>query len=411
MNPAIETATDPKFRFKTKFEKYTFSELVGIVSIPIGIAFVMSAIPYIRGSDSGTVYGWRLLAHLGPYHVPRVVENGEWRHSLATLRQAETLELIESEISQLLTNIEVVTQRRVAVRRIVKSDGFQIFLPVLTNLAAPPPAKTVRKGQSHFEANLRVAMDVVSATPAKDRRVPIHVIEAILTNNKDCWESELNEDVRRFREYRALLLLKLLQNEENLAEARESEVVKSFVASEAEHAGHVAYPTLPLMPLLYQFKTDHLGFEFVDISRRLHTLLGLEMMGDEKNVTRRSLKLEHKLDFVNFEKLVYLTICYSSLRVVPMISEYSLAVIARAASVIARGVAGAAILETVFRAEEHVIQSAPWYESGCGIASSACIAAVNVGVGAAVLRFMPFCGLPWILMRIRDSFTDCFRFV
>lgn len=411
LNPAIETAVDPNFRFRAKFQEYSYNQLCRILAVPAGIFWALNTVPFLRSQDSISVYGWRVLAHIGPYHIPRIVQEGSWRHSLELLGRATELQLIESEIAQLLTDIEVVTQRRTAVRRIVSSDGFQVFLPVLKNLASPPPVNTSRKGQSHFEANLRVAMDVVAATPARERQVAISVIEDLLTHNKECWESTINEETRRFREYRVFLLLKLLQNDENLEYAKSSSVVKCFLIDETKLAQHQEYPTLPLMPLLYQFKTEHLGFETVDIVRKLKLMLEIPLEDWESKIVRKSMSLPNKLDFINFEKLVYLTICYSSLRVIPMISEYSMKVLRRAAIVIGSGVAGAAVLETAYRAQEHVIQSAPWYDGAGGLVGSACIATSNVLVGALVLRYFPFCGLPWLMMKVRDSFSDSYRFV
>ena len=411
LNPAIETAVDPRTRFRTKFEAYSFSHLAKIVSVPIGIAFGLNLWSYVSGSNKSTFFGWRVLAHLGPYHIPRLVESGEWRRSLETLGRAIELELLESEIAQLLTDIEVVSQRRIAVRRIVKDyGGMKIFTPIFSNLASPPPPGTNRKGQSHFEANLRVALDVVSATAAVDRELPVDVIERILTNNSECWESDSNEEARRFREYRCVLLLKLLQNDRNRMAAKQSRIIREFISKEQPAASHQAYPALPFMPLLYQFKTEKLGFEHSDIVRKLESMLEIES-GNENNIPRKSLKLEYKVDFLNFEKLAYLTICYASLRVVPMISEYSWQVVSRAMALVGRSVLGASLLETWYRGQEHVIQSAPWYDAKNKFVASGYMAVTNVVFGAIILRYFPFCGVPWLLMRARDSFSDSFRFL
>ena len=409
LTPVIETAIDPKARFTTRFESYPFSDLLKMMSLPIGIAFCLNMWSFVRKSDDISFYGWRVLAHLGPYHIPHIVENGAWKRSLETLGRATELQLIESEIAQLLTDIEVVTQRRVAVRRIVKQEGFKIFLPVFENLAAPPPPGTIRKSQSHFEANLRIAMDVVSATPAADREVPISVIESLILHNQDSWESVANDESKRFGEYRAVLLLKLLQNEKTRIEAKNSNVIKKFLTEAETRSTHEPFPTLPLMPVLYQFKTEKLGYEHQDVIRKIQSML--EMQSSEISTQRKSMKLEYKIDFINFEKLVYLTICYSSLRVVPMISEYSWKVLSRAVSVVGRSVLGAAVLETWYRSQEHVIQSAPWFDSDKKILTSACMSISNIMIGAVVLRFFPFCGVPWLLMRARDSFSDSYRFL
>jgi hypothetical protein len=140
-------------------------------------------------------------------------------------------------------------------------------------------------------------------------------------------------------------------------------------------------------------------------------MMGIIIDDDEKKINRKSLHLQHKINFVNFEKLIYLTICYSSLRVVPMISEYSFKVLGKAGMLVGRSALGAAFLETIYRGQEHVIQSAPWYDSSGGLIGSAALAASNIGVAAVVLKFFPFCGLPWFMMKFRDSFADSFRFI
>lgn len=410
LTPVIETAVDPVNRFKARAEHYSFHQLVKFISFPFAILFGANAVPYIRGTDdSNFIFGWRLLAHVGPYHVPRLVEKEEWLKSLKSLSQANDLKLVESEIAQLLTNIEVLTQRRMAVKKMVKRYGFEVFIPIFENLASPPPLNTHRKSHSHFEANLRVAMDVVCATPARERKLDCGIIENFLTNNSDLWEST-EESSKRFREYRALILLKLLQNDENVKAAKKSPVIKSFVLSEIGPSKHEPFPAFPIVPLLYQFKTEKLGFEHFDIIRRIRTMLELPVSEEEKQIVRKSLALEHKLDLVNFEQLVYLTICYASLRVVPLISEYSVKVLSRAANVIARSVLGATVLETTYRAEEHLIQTAPWYESS-GLTASAAVASANILVGALVLRYFPYCGVPWCMIRAKDSFSDTFRFI
>jgi len=295
------------------------------------------------------------------------------------------------------------------------SDGFEFFLPVFKNLSSHPPINCTEKGQSHFEANLRIAMDIVTATPAKDRRVPLEVIEDLITNNKSLWESKSNEEVMRFREYRALLLLRLLQNRENAVDASKSSIVRKFLLSELPEGRHFKFSTLPLMPLLYQFKTEKLGYEYADVIVRIWGLVfGNEPLGDGIPIPQReSLKLDHKLDFLNFEKMIYFTICYSSLRVIPLISEYSFSILKRAGGLMMKSVLGVAALETIYRAEEHVIQSRPYFEAtpAMSIASSALMVATHTLLGAIILRKFPFCYAPFALMKIRDSFTDSYRFV
>jgi hypothetical protein len=418
LNPARDTAIDPSFRFKSRYETENFLTAFNVIGIPSAIAFVLLTVT--PGDRSSTIFGWRLLAHLGPYQVPELLKNGRWKSALEQLERSNELQLIESEISQLLTDIEVVTQRRQCVRRIVSEHGFSIFQPVLTNLSSPPPINCTKKGQSHFEANLRVAMDIVTATPAKDRTVPIEVLENLITHNKELWESTGNEEVMRFREYRALLLLKLLQNRENAIAASESKLIREFLDAELIAGEHVKFSTLPLMPLLYQFKTEKLGYEYSDIIWKCLRLLD-QARGSEGSVdvppTRKSLTLDHKIDFLNFEKMIYFTICYASLRVIPFISEYSFPVLKIAAGVMARSVLGVSILESIYRFEEHVIQSRPYFEVfssgsrlGC-IAASAGMVIAHTFIGAFVLRKMPFCFAPFALMKIRDSFTDSFRFL
>jgi hypothetical protein len=409
MNPVRETAIDPRTRFVTKYETIDWRTIFSIVAVPTAVVFVTLSLPH----DVRSVHGWRVLAHAGPYQVPDLVRAKIWKSSLELLDQAELMGLTESEISQCLTDIEVVTQRRFAVKRIVDENGFKIFSPVLKYLSSPPPTGCKEKGQSMFEGNIRVAMDVVTATPADQRAVPVEVIEDLVRNNKTQWESTANEETMRFREYRMLLLLKLLQNPDNAKNACESKIVRDFIESEKPNSGHVKFSCLPLMPLLYQFKTTKLGYEFSDIIERIETILGTS---PPSPAPRESLSLPSKVDFANFEKLVYLTLCYSSLRVIPLITEYSLPVLSGAGRVMAKSVLGAALLETVYRAVEHVIQSRPYYESadqgGAGkfISSGTLVGAQAICV-AVILKRFPYCFAPFALMKLRDSFVDSFRFI
>jgi hypothetical protein len=402
LNPVRLTALDVNRRFDTHGK--SFSDCFRVVLIPSVVAFGVTTMLWLK-DDKRSVCGWRVLAHLGPYQVPSLVASRGWERALDSLGRADELGLMESEIGQLLTDIEVVTQRRQAVREIVAQYGFEVFRPVFVNLSSGDI-----NGQSHFESNLRVAMDIVCATPAKDRRVPIDTLEKLVSRNKKAWESRSNEEVMRFREYRAVLLLKLLQNKDNAVEAKDSKIIAEFLASEQAEAQHVKFSTLPLIPVLYQFKTDKLGYEYSDILWRIEDLRGSSA---DPSPNRISLSLERKLDFQNFEKMIYLTLCYSSLRILPLISEYSVVVLKNAGSVMLRSVMGVCLLDAVYRTEEHVIQSKPFYDNNTKsrFLLSACMVLAHSAAGGTVLRSFPYCFAPFALMRLRDSFSDSFRFV
>ena len=412
INPIRKEALSVESRFRvTKFSSMSFMEcfriVFGVSVVGFGITTVMDRLSL----SSSAIRGWRLLAHLGPYQVPMLVKRGEWRYALDRLNRAEELGLTEAELAQLLTEIEVITQRRQAVRDIVENEGFEVFLPVLKNLSSGEIY-----GQSHFESNLRVAMDVVCATPARSRRVPKMIIEDLVSKNKTCWESKSNEEVMRFREYRALLLLKLMQNEDNAIVCRESKIIREFLINEEKESAHVKYSTFAIIPFFYQFKIEKLGYEFSDILYRIERALDSSDERRQQQRTapqpvRKSLKLDHKLDYQNIEKLVYMGICYSSLRYLPLISEYSLQVMKGAVFGMMRSVIGASILDLTYRGEEHVIQSKPYYETSNRILGSALIVLIHSCVAATVLRRFPFSFVPFAFMRARDSFTDSYRFI
>ena len=411
VNPIRTEALSVNNRFRTKYSEKSIGECFKVVLGYSVVGFGVTTMMWLM-DDKSTISGWRLLAHLGPYQVPSLVASGGWKRALDRLDQVEELGLTESEIAQLLTDIEVITQRRQAVRRIVDEHGFSIFLPVFKNLSSNEEIL----GQSHFESNLRVAMDVVSATPARDRRVPLYVIEDLVSKNKNRWESKANEEVMRFREYRALLLLKLLQNEDNAKMCRGSEILNEFLVNEKEESFHVKYSALPFIPFLYTFKTEKLGYEYIDILERINTAaVGVTQTSQPPTQPRLSLKLDSKLDYQNFEKMVYLALCYSSLRYIPLISEYSLPVLKQAALGMAKSAIGASILDTIYRIEEHVIQSKPYFESSRDSKSALIVSGMIVGIhtcaGAVILRYLPFSFSPFLLMKFRDSFTDSFRFV
>lgn len=400
VNPVRATALDVQSRFRTKLDSAPSAQLAALVGVPSGLLFLLTS----TGDGSQTWQGWRWLAHVGPYRVPDLVETGGWKSSLSKL--SDDSSLTDAERAQALTDIEVVSQRRMAVGEIVKKSGFSVFFPIFTSL-------TKSTTQSIFEANLRIAMDLLAAVPAPDRTLNIRTIESILAN--PMWEQfAQNEDSKRFPEYRLLLLLKLLQNEGNLQAAKVSVAVAQFLKAQDASSAHSPFPALPLMPLLYQFKVEKLGYETFDIVRKIRAMLGEVCVGEEKPlIARKSLKLDAKLDFVNFEKLVYLTLCYSSIRILPMISEYSFPVLKGAGMTMAKSVFGVALLDVIYRTEEHLIQLAPFYQCR-GLAAMTAAAGMVLLHGAAgiwILRKFPFCFLPFALTKVvRESFADAYRF-
>jgi len=410
VNPVRNAAMNVENRFKTKYSEKSFGECLRMALGVSIVGFVVTTGMWMM-EEKSTISGWRFLAHLGPYQIPSLMKSGRWKRALDELGEANNdddhhqLSLTESEISQLLTDIEVITQRRQAVREIVQKYGFEIFLPVLKNLSFQNIS-----GQSHFESNLRIVMDILSATRASDRQVPISVIEELVTRNNHCWDSKSNEEVERFPEYRALILLKLVQNESNANRAKQSGIIQEFVNQEWAKSYHVKFSSLPLIPFLYQFKTEKLGYEYADILWRIKKCIGradeVEAIGG-----RISLKLEYKLDFQNFEKMIYLAICYSSLRYIPLISEYSFPVLKHAVLGMMKSVLGAIILDMIYRAEEHVIQSKPYFDIKHPLIGGSGMVCVNALVGGLVLRYLPFSFAPFLLMKVRDSFTDSFRFI
>lgn len=392
INPVRETAISPSTRFVTKLEAIPIRQLAMYVCVPSVIGFgVLAMIERPR-----TMHGWRFLAHVGPYQVPALLSENAWRSSLEKLGDT----LTSSEISENLANVEVISQRKLAVREIVKSEGFGIFWPVFLNF------KRVANSQSNFETNMRIAMDLVMATPAQKRHVSSEIIDQIL--DLQCIDN-------RFPEYRLLLLLKLLQNPENLREAKKNKKLENFLAEQDKLALHSPYPALPLMPLLYQLKTEKLGFETFDIIRKIRTMLGHVSLPN-KDLARRSWRLDWKLDFENFEKLVYLTICYASIRILPMISEYSFPVLKSAAFVMAKSVMGVALLDLWYRAEEHIIQSRTYFEAAKKsfpqrLMGPCFLVAAHCGWVVFVLRRFPFCFAPFMVTKmVRDSFSDAYRF-
>ena len=386
INPVRSIVLDPASRFTTRFSSMSYTQLGALVFVPSVVAFVAAAFA------SGTFSGWRFLAHVGPYHVPDLVRAEIWRKSLAALSNDD---LLDSEVSQLLTDIEVVTQRRCAVSEIVDRHGFEVFYPLM--LLFPKSGET-----NNFEANLRILMDVVLATKASDRRATPECIRALLA-------AKTSSD-RRFDEYKLLLLLKLLQNESVLNVVKSGELRGEIVTClDAQDATHTPYPALPLMPILYQFKTEKLGYETFDLVRKIRRLLNVPT-NDEQSIFRKSLKLDYKIDFVNFEKLMYLTLCYSSIRVLPMISEYSFSVLKLAGAVMAKSLVGCAVLETIYRFEEHGIQSTAYYTNSSWANSIAMVSAHSAML-MVILRKFPFCFAPFIVSKmVRDCFSDGYRF-
>ena len=392
INPVRESAVNPSARFVTKFEGFSNNQLVALVAVPSAVFFLGSFL-----LPTNNVIGWRFVAHVAPYRLPSLVETGLWRTSLVALSDPD---LTCAEISQLLANIEIVTQRKLAVRTISKeATDLNLFTPIFNQL-------NTTSSQSNFETSLRIVMDVVSATPARNRKVDSTVLESLWAPSTSWWTSDRDSDTMRFAEYRLLLILKLLQNEKNLQVAKKSSEFQFFLTQ--QNFQHIPFPSLPLLPILYQFKTEKLGFETFDIVRKIRTMMGIS---SENLNFRKSFSLAEKLDFINYEKLVYLTICYASIRILPMISEYTFPVLKSAAGVMAKAILGVTILDLWYRAEEHVIQSKMYWENHGTVLGPAVMVATHCAGLALILKRFPFCFAPFIVTKlVREAFADSYRF-
>ncbi len=112
----------------------------------------------------------------------------------------------------------------------------------------------VTKG-SHFDAQLRIALDIICATPPNQREVPIDFIQKLVSTNENLWKVDPRSD-----EARAILLYKLLHNTENCIKAKECEEVKTYLEKHGDFIPMVSD---------FEWRKNLYGHESHDILRKL----------------------------------------------------------------------------------------------------------------------------------------------
>ncbi|CEM12320.1 unnamed protein product [Vitrella brassicaformis CCMP3155] len=186
----------------------------------------------------------RIVSHLGPYCLPHIVRSPV--HDTALNLVADDL-ILDHERSNALDVIEGITQRRAAVRELLRikeeqvadgllsykasptgldsavkpSDfggddndeteglvrrGLMCFWPVVKDLVRNQTLGGASKPYSHLESQTRIILDLIAEMPPEDREVPYWWLKALVNQHSKLWgQTPSNEELR------ATLLCKLLQ--------------------------------------------------------------------------------------------------------------------------------------------------------------------------------------------------------
>jgi hypothetical protein len=348
--------------------------------------------------------GSRYVAHLGPHPIPGLIR----------VRDDLEMELFklddpfayEHERTESLLAIEAVTQRRMAVVDIVKRRGIEWFLPVLFDLVTESEHADIgiNKSQSHFDSQVRIALDIISATPAADRELPIEFFKKLVSTNSAVWKGE-----SRAEEARAILLYKLLHCPANCAKVRGCEEVERFIQEEGGFIESVSD---------VQWRKDLYAHENHDILRKCAGLInkntraidfGGETFPIPEAQERKSPSFQTKLDLRSLEVSAFYYTVWPMMRFMIVTGYDSMNKGSAFARVLASAWMGGALLEGIYRAEEHLIQT-KWYYENSVLASLGMVFS-HCAVTALVLTRCPYVFAPYLILRFRDSTADTFRFV
>ncbi|KAF4683183.1 hypothetical protein FOZ60_009507 [Perkinsus olseni] len=391
------------------FGKRTFGENIIIIGLPSAIVWFALLIPWAMDWKPHQLLGWRGWAHMGPYLVPQFVKGGDWKEAIKALSPVDGEDplLLDGERASALVDLEYVTQRRAAVRDIVQQYGFDVLLPVVADLVAPPEEGLRIKAIGHFETQLRVAMDVLFAVEPEDRVVTRQLLERLVTTNKEQWERYLT-----FQEYKAYILFKLLQNKENAREAATIPEVRQFIETGGKY---VPYQSInPLKAKMYSCETHD---TLLKCARLINQAVKDEgkpelMVKASRKQIRESPPLERKLDYRTFEVITSGTASYAAIRTLFMIRSLKIRNLEMFFGTALRAIRGIWMAELLHRFEEHIIQMYWYYhDPKAMLATSAVMCAFHSVAYAWIFRNNPFCVAPFIWLRlVNDSTDDGYRF-
>jgi len=357
------------------------------------------------GSMVLDVLSSRFAAHLGPYQVPNFVAARMHEEPLKAL--AEPL-LLDHERTRALSRLEQLSMRSLAAQRIAPiGEDFtagaplRALRPLLLDLVGPgceDAAKgAISASNSHQSTALRITLDVVRATSPEDRAVESWVLSGLVLAQGAPWDSGPQAE-----EVRVNLLLLLLQCPENCKIAASLPEVCDFVQQTGFKRKEDTF--LPLKSYLLSGETP-------DLLRRCarsinkHCPGAVEVQAARARRDTPSLQVKH--DLRNFWTTALFTCSWASFCAWRGVANAS-ALLAIAKSV-AGALGGVLVVESIWRAEEWMIQSDRYFEDSTAMyAGSAGMCILNSVVWSWAFRSAV--AVPFIVCRvIKDDFMDAYR--
>eukprot|EP00927_Polykrikos_kofoidii_P055069 TRINITY_DN49387_c0_g1_i1.p1 TRINITY_DN49387_c0_g1~~TRINITY_DN49387_c0_g1_i1.p1 ORF type:complete len:460 (-),score=60.68 TRINITY_DN49387_c0_g1_i1:13-1392(-) len=357
--------------------------------------------------------GWRVTAHLGPYQVPNFARA---RLHESPLRLLDEPLLLDQERAAALGRLEQLTSRKEAVITIrpegeqqVGNAALRAIEPVLRDFLGDQRPKGVGVGggknteliaatssaAAHRAASTRIVFDVVGALAPEDRAVPPWVLANLVTARGSPWG-----DGPQGEELRAFLLVQLLGSPSNCKAAAELHEVTTYLQQLGMKSKADTF---------WPLKSYLLSGETPDLLRRGSLLVNRQCpraLEVPPKRERDTPSLQLKWDMRNLWTTTLVTVGWAAFRAWRGVFD------AQAALAIARACGGAfgamSVLEGLWRAEEHIIQS-KWYfdDGGAMLATSGAMCLVNSAAFAWACRYPVV--FPFLLCRGKDELTDAYR--
>uniref|UniRef100_A0A7S0AS16 Uncharacterized protein n=1 Tax=Pyrodinium bahamense TaxID=73915 RepID=A0A7S0AS16_9DINO len=303
-----------------------------------------------------------------------------------------------------------MTQRRAAVAGLAppseasgemyNNKALQAIEPLLVEAFSEQP-ETLREAANSASASqqtavARIILDVVAATLPDDRAVPPWVLSGVVSARGMPWDAGPQGE-----ELRAALLCQLLRTPANCEAA----------ASLPQVCRYLQQPGMKVKEdTVWPIKAYLLSGETPDLLRLGSRLVSRQCpnaLEVRQRYKRDTPSLETKRDLRNAWTTVLITSGWAAFRAWRGVLDVP-AVLAMARAS-AGALAGMSVLEGLWRAEEHVIQSAWYYkDSRAMVSCSAGMCLLHCLVWAWAFQFSV--GVPFLFCRVvKDDFMDAYR--
>eukprot|EP00747_Dinoflagellata_sp_TGD_P030861 gnl/TRDRNA2_/TRDRNA2_134915_c0_seq3.p1 gnl/TRDRNA2_/TRDRNA2_134915_c0~~gnl/TRDRNA2_/TRDRNA2_134915_c0_seq3.p1 ORF type:complete len:318 (+),score=50.82 gnl/TRDRNA2_/TRDRNA2_134915_c0_seq3:140-1093(+) len=278
----------------------------------------------------------------------------------------------------------------------------RVIEPLLIDMfgSATTPAAIEDRGQavsSHRTASLRIFFDIICAIEPAERAVPPWVLTGLVDAGGPPWDAGPQGE-----ELRAVLLLLLLQTPSNCEAAAASPEVCLYLRQPGfKRKDDTFWPV----------KAYLLSGETPDLIRKCARLVARRCPGADVELPPRRARdtpsLQLKRDIRNFQTTALLTAGWASFRAWRGVISFAAAMTIGRAAGCALG--GVAVLEGLWRAQEHMIQS-EWYyhQSHVMLPCSAAMCLVNCTAWAWFFRYSV--AVPFAFCRfVKDDALDAYR--